>query len=289
VIVFGDTNSTLAGVLAAAKLKIPIAHVEAGLREHNRSIPEEVNKIVADHLSDFCFAPTASAMEILQREGLSERSFLVGDIMLDTTVRVLERISEGSTKQILKRFGVSINEYALATTHRAIIRETPELLRNVIEALRELPYPVILPLHPSTQAAIRQYGLEDLTRPDASLIVVTPVKYSEMLALLAHARLVLSDSGGLIKEAYYFKKPCITLDYQTEWIEVLEGRWNVVAGPNKAAIVQAALSIEPDLSAHNPSVFGSGHTAEQILTVLATKGDAVWSSRTESFVSGRLK
>ena len=287
VIVFGDTNSTLAGVLSAAKLKIPIAHVEAGLREHNRHIPEEVNKIVADHLSELCFAPTASAMEILEREGLSERSVMVGDIMLDTTVRVSERISDEFTDGVLNRFGLVRNEYALATTHRAIIREQPDLLRNVLEALRELPFPVLLPLHPSTQSAIKHHELDDLIRPDASLIVAPPVNYSEMLALLCQSRLVLSDSGGLIKEAYYFKKPCVTLDYQTEWVETLEGGWNVVAEPNKAAILTAALSIAPDLRAHKQGVFGTGHTAEKILGVLATNGAASWNSQMESFASGR--
>ncbi len=287
VVVFGDTNSTLAGVLAAAKLKIPVAHVEAGLREHNRSIPEEVNKIVADHLSDVCFAPTASAMEILKQEGLLQRSVMVGDIMLDATVRVLDRLSEGYVNKILGAFGLVRNGFALATTHRSIIRERPELLRNVLEALREMPFPVILPLHPSTQSAIKQHGLDDLTKPGASLIVVSPVKYSEMLVLLSHSRLVLSDSGGVIKEAYYFKKPCITLDYQTEWIETLDGDWNVVAGPDRASILANVLTIAPDPSAYKHDIFGTGHTAEKILEVLATNGAERWNSRMESFVSGR--
>ncbi len=287
VVVFGDTNSTLAGVLTAAKLKIPVAHVEAGLREHNRSIPEEVNKIVADHLSDVCFAPTASAMEILKEEGLLQRSVMVGDIMLDATVRVLDRLSEGYVNKILGAFGLVRNGFALATTHRSIIRERPELLRNVLEALREMPFPVILPLHPSTRSAIKQHGLDDLTKPGASLIVVSPVKYSEMLVLLSHSRLVLSDSGGVIKEAYYFKKPCITLDYQTEWIETLDGDWNVVAGPDRARILANVLTIAPDPSAYKHDIFGTGHTAEKILEVLATNGAEQWNSRMESFVSGR--
>lgn len=285
VIVFGDTNSTLAGVLVAAKLKIPVAHIEAGLREHNRHIPEEVNKIVADHLSDLCFAPTASAMEILKREGLSARSIMVGDIMLDTTVRMLDRLSEDYINGILNTFGLVRNGFALATTHRTIIRERPKLLRNVLEALREMPFPVILPLHPSTQSAIGQHRLEYLTQPGASLIVIPPVKYAEMLVLLSHSRLVLSDSGGLIKEAYYFKKPCITLDYQTEWIETLEGDWNVVAGPDKASILAAASTIAPDPSAYKHETFGTGHTAAKILEVLGADGETKWNSRMESFVS----
>jgi UDP-N-acetylglucosamine 2-epimerase len=287
VIVFGDTNSTLAGVLVAAKLKIPVAHIEAGLREHNPRIPEEVNKIVADHLSDWCFAPTVSAMEILDREGLSGRSIMVGDIMLDTTVRMLDRLSDDYVNRTLATFGLEHKQFALATTHRAIIREQPDLLRNVLEALREMPFPVVLPLHPSTQSSIRQFGLEHLTKPGASLTVIPPVKYAEMLVLLSHARLVLSDSGGVIKEAYYFRKPCITLDYQTEWIETLEGNWNVIAGPDKSGILTAASMITPDIRVHKQGVFGTGRTARKILEVLATQGVAKCSSPMESFASER--
>src|SRR6266850_1942754 len=272
VIVFGDTNSTLAGVLVAAKLKIPVAHIEAGLREHNRHIPEEVNKIVADHLSDLCFAPTASAMEILKREGLSERSIMVGDIMLDTTVRMLDRLSEEFISGVLKTFGLVRNEYALATTHRAIIRERPELLRNVLEALREMPFPVILPLHPSTQSAIKDHHLEALIEPGTNLRVVPPVKYSEMIVLLSNCRVVLSDSGGLIKEAYYFKKPCVTLDYQTEWVETLGGGWNVVAGPNKEHILEVSSAIKPDPTSYREDIFGVGQTARRILEILSAGG-----------------
>lgn len=272
VIVFGDTNSTLAGVLSAAKLKIPVAHVEAGLREHNRHIPEEVNKIVADHLADLCFAPTKLAMETLAREGLAERSVLVGDIMLDTTRRMLECQSNLSVPQILARFGVTQNEFALATTHRAIIRERPELLRDVLEALREMPFPVVLPLHPSTRSAIKDHHLEALIEPGTNLRVVPPVKYSEMIVLLSNCRVVLSDSGGLIKEAYYFKKPCVTLDYQTEWVETLGGGWNVVAGPNKEHILEVSSAIKPDPTSYREDIFGVGQTARRILEILSAGG-----------------
>lgn len=272
VMVFGDTNSTLAGVLAAAKLKIPIAHVEAGLRERNRHIPEEVNKIVADHLSDLCLAPTASAMANLRREGLGDRSALVGDIMLDTTLRILGRLSEDFKRQTLARYGLEQNGFALATTHRAIIRESPELLGNVLQALRDMPIPVVLPLHPSTQAAVQQHRLEKLTAPGTSLIIVPPIRYCEMLVLLSHCSMVLSDSGGLIKEAYYFRKPCVTLDYQTEWVETLEGGWNVIAGPNKSRILEAVATIHPDPLAHKQDIFGIGRTAPRILEVLSTWG-----------------
>ena len=273
VIVFGDTNSTLAGVLTAAKLRIPVAHVEAGLREDNRHIPEEVNKIVADHLSEWCFAPTQTAMETLVREGLAERSFLVGDIMLDTTRRMLERQSRSNLSEILGRFGVVPNEFALATTHRAAIRERREFLRDVLEALRELPIPVVLPLHPSTRAAIAQHRLEALIEPGSNLHVVPPATYSEMIALLSQCRIVLTDSGGLIKEAYYFMKPCVTLDYQTEWIETLEGGWNIVAGPHKAQILHAAATVKPDPSLYRKDIFGCGDTTRKILEILNTGKD----------------
>jgi UDP-GlcNAc3NAcA epimerase len=274
VIVFGDTNSTLAAALAAAKLKIPIAHVEAGLREHNRRIPEEINKIVADHLADLCFAPTPTAMEILEREGLSDRSILVGDIMLDTTVRMLGQLSDEAVARTLDAYGVQKNGYALATTHRAVIRESSALLRNVLQAFRTLPFPVILPLHPSTRSAIEQHGLGDLLASGTSLKPIAPVRYSDMLVLLSNCRVVLSDSGGLIKEAYYFRKPCVTLDYQTEWVETLAGGWNVIAGPDTERIIAAAMGEAPDPRRHRRDVFGSGQTAPRILESLGCGGRA---------------
>jgi UDP-N-acetylglucosamine 2-epimerase len=272
VIVYGDTNSTLAGVLTAAKLKIEVAHVEAGLREHNRRIPEEINKIVADHLSTLCFAPTEVAMQNLKREGLAERSLLVGDIMLDTTLYMLERLSESCAKNTLARFGLRPDSFILATTHRAIMRENPDLLRDVLEALREIPFPVILPLHPATRSSIERFNLAKLTVPDRSLIVVPPVQYATMLVLLQNCRAVITDSGGLIKEAYYFQKPCITIDYQTEWEETLEGGWNVVTGPNKSMIIEALASMHPDPAAHRRGVFGDGRTASKILKTLSATG-----------------
>jgi UDP-N-acetylglucosamine 2-epimerase len=145
-----------------------------------------------------CFAPTPSAVQNLDREGLAARTLPVGDIMLDTTRRMLRRLSDGAKLDVLKRYGVAPNEFGLATTHRAMIRENPSLLRNVLEALREMPFPVLLPLHPSTLAAVKQHGLEDLTMPGTSLRVVPPVTYSAMLALLCSCRIVLSDSGGVI-------------------------------------------------------------------------------------------
>jgi UDP-GlcNAc3NAcA epimerase len=160
----------------------------------------------------------------------------------------------------------------LATSHRAIIRERPELLQNVLEALREMPFPVLLPLHPSTRSAISLHNLERFIERGASLRVVQPLPYSEMIILLSNCRMVLTDSGGLIKEAYYFKKPCITLDYQTEWIETLEGGWNVVVGPDKGRILAAAASIHPDPSLHKQDVFGIGQTARAILETLSAGG-----------------
>jgi UDP-N-acetylglucosamine 2-epimerase len=272
VIVYGDTNSTLAGVLSAAKLKIAVAHVEAGLREHNRHIPEEVNKIVTDHLSDLCFAPTRTAMENLAREGLAERSRLVGDVMLDTTVHLLARLPASFAHKTLTNFNVHPDQFILATTHRANTRENPELLRNVLEALRETHLPVILPLHPATRAAIEHYHLTHLLAPGSSLIPVAPVKYAEMLTLLLNCRLVMTDSGGLIKEAYYFRKPCITIDYQTEWVEALEGGWNIISGPDKYKILDASVSLHPDPRLYKPRVFGDGHTAYKILTALGAMG-----------------
>src|SRR5262249_1240254 len=223
-------------------------------------------------LSDLCFAPTAVAMENLKREGLAKRSLLVGDIMLVTTLRLLERLSEGFVKNTLAKFNLCPDNFILATTHRAITRENPALLRGVLEALREMHLPVILPLHPATRFAIEDHNLVSLIAPDKSLIVVPPVKYAEMLALLRNCRLVITDSGGLIKEAYYFRKPCITIDYQTEWVETLEGGWNVIAGPHKVRILESSASIHPDPAAYREGVFGDGRTASKILKTLSAMG-----------------
>ncbi|MEL6182062.1 MAG: UDP-N-acetylglucosamine 2-epimerase (non-hydrolyzing) [Myxococcota bacterium] len=237
VVVFGDTNSTSAAALTAAKLTIPVVHIEAGLREHDLAIPEEVNKLVTDHLSTRCYAPTPTAMENLQREGLADKAVLVGDIMLDTTLHVLGQMPEETITEYIRTHGVEPQRFLLATAHRAALRKDPERLRQVFEALREQPLPVLLALHPSTQHSLERHHLTELLEEGSALHVIPPQPYAVILSLLKGCVGVITDSGGLIKEAYALKRPCITIDSQTEWIETLEGGWNIIAGPNKEAMV----------------------------------------------------
>ncbi len=251
VLVFGDTDSTLAGALAAAKLHIPVDHVEAGLRSFNRSMPEEINRLMADHVSDLLFAPTELAMRNLAREGIdSQRCFQVGDVMLDASLLFGEKARQRS--KILDLLELKAGNYILATVHRAENTDDPELLRVILAALdiagRTLP--VVWPLHPRTRKQIDAHRLAaNLGR---GVRLVDPVGYLDMLMLERHAALIATDSGGVQKEAFFYGIPCVTLRAETEWLELVEAGWNRLAPPADAASVAAA-----------------------ILTALGTKGEAV--------------
>lgn len=265
VVVFGDTNSTLAAALCAVKLHIPVAHIEAGLRAHDLAIPEEVNRRVTDHISDRCYAPSPNAMSLLAREGLAERAVWVGDIMLDTTMWVLERLSQAQRDATLDRLGVARGAYILSTVHRAHTRSDPALLRGVFEALRAQEHPVILPLHPSTRHALTAHGLLDLIAPGSALRVIDPLPYADILCLLDGCAGVMTDSGGLVKESYVLRRPCITLLHPTEWVETHAGGWNIIAGPGRDAILSVDPVRAPDPEAFQGDVFGTGHAAMAIL------------------------
>lgn len=265
VVVFGDTNSTSAAALCAVKLQIPVAHIEAGLRAHDLNIPEEVNRRVTDHISARCYAPSPNAMAILEREGLGERSVWVGDIMLDTTVWVLDRLSQAQRDATLARLGAERGGYILSTVHRAHTRSDPALLRGVFEALRAQERPVILPLHPSTRHSLTVHGLLDLIEPGSALRVIDPLPYADILCLLDGCAGVMTDSGGLVKESYVLRRPCITLLHPTEWVETHAGGWNVIAGPTRDAILAVDPVRSPDPEAFRGDVFGTGHAAMAIL------------------------
>ncbi len=235
VLLYGDTNSTLAGAVVASKLQLRTAHIEAGLRSHRRDMPEEINRIVADHVSDLLFCPTALAMENIRKEGLEGRAVLTGDVMHDASIAYRQLAEErGSPLTDTWRRG----EFALATVHRAENTDTPRNLRSIVGALdriaREL-CPVVWPVHPRTRKRLDEMGC--LT---GAVTVIAPVSYLEMLLLEGRARVILTDSGGVQKEAYFFKVPCITLRDETEWQETLENRCNVLAGANEEEIVHAA-------------------------------------------------
>ncbi len=260
VVVYGDTNSTLAGALAAAKIALPVAHVEAGLRSYVRAMPEEINRVVADHLSTHLFAPTRNAVENLAREGITKGVVLTGDIMYDALLLHAPVAAEKS--RIVGDLALEPGGYVLATVHRAANTDDPARLERIVEALGALREPVVLPLHPRTRAALMGTDIE----VDLSVRIIEPVGYVDMLALEQGARMVVTDSGGVQKEAYLLGVPCVTLREETEWVETLECGWNVLAGADAGRILAAAKRGRP--SGEPPRVFGDGHAGERMVEAL---------------------
>ena len=233
VVIYGDTNTTLAAAVVAAKLVVPIAHVEAGLRSFNRAMPEEQNRVVADHLSALLFCPTGTAVRNLAAEGITQGVHLVGDVMEEALVAAAARARTGS--RVLARLGLAGADYALATVHRAENTNDPVRLRNILEALNELGERVVLPMHPRTTAAVAATGWQ----PRDTVTVIEPQGYLDMIQLEGSARVVLTDSGGVQKEAFWLGVPCVTLRDETEWTETLADGRNVLAGADRARIVQS--------------------------------------------------
>jgi UDP-N-acetylglucosamine 2-epimerase len=290
VVVYGDTNTTLAGALAPVKLHIPVAHVEAGLRSFNRQMPEEINRIVADHCSDLLFCPTETAVENLKREGFQSAVkaedldsnhqsgaplvLNVGDVMLDLAREVKERLErEGQRKaDILGRHGLTPHEYVLTTIHRASNTDEPENLRNILEAMRQIAQgglKILFPVHPRTKRAMEKADLLPMVKAEG-IITSDPVSYVEMIALESEARLLLTDSGGVQKEAYFFGVPCVVAREETEWTELVEIGWNRLAGATTEAIRAATEAILGEDSARKPrpDFYGDGHAAARIASVL---------------------
>lgn len=251
VMVYGDTNSTLAGALAAAKLHIPVAHVEAGLRSFNKTMPEEINRVLTDHISDLLFCPTQTAVENLEREGITKGVHLVGDVMYDSVlynVQLAEKRSE-----ILERLHLQPKGYALATVHRAENTDHPERLRSIFQALETIAadgLPVVVPLHPRTRKRLSALNL-----PFNRLQIIEPVSYLEMLLLEKSAKIILTDSGGVQKEAFFFKVPCVTVRDETEWVETVELGWNVLVGCDPERIVEAGRTMRPPSGSAAPAKY----------------------------------
>ena len=241
VVVYGDTNSTLSGALAASKLHIPVAHVEAGLRSHNRRMPEEINRIMTDHLSNWLFAPTSLAMVNLAREGIDPaRCVLVGDVMLDASLAFREQATQKS--KILSRVKVQAGGFALATVHRAENVDDPVKLALIIEALRRVSskIPVVWPVHPRTRAIIAAIDIGAAVMQNVQMI--DPIGYLDMVVLESSAAVIATDSGGVQKEAFFFQIPCVTLRAETEWMELVESGWNRLVEPlNAGAVADAVL------------------------------------------------
>lgn len=261
VLVYGDTDSTLAGALAASKLCIPVAHIEAGLRSFNRRMPEEINRIVTDHLADLMFIPSEVAGKNLTREGIDHRKVhLVGDVMFDA-VKVFSDIA-AKRSQILERHGLRRNEYVLATVHRRENTDDFSRLAAILEGMSKSHKPVILPLHPRTRKRIAEFGLA----VHSSIRIIEPVGYLDMLWLENNARMILTDSGGVQKEAYFHGVPCLTLRDETEWVELVDLGFNRLVGAN---VKKIAAGINEDFfPAHVSNIYGTGHAADSIAKIL---------------------
>jgi len=257
VIVFGDTNSTLAGALAAAKLHIPIAHVEAGLRSFNRTMPEEINRVVTDHLSDRLFCPTETARRHANREGITRGVEVVGDVMYDLLLQVESKIF-AHAQRLLPALNVVPQRYVLVTVHRPANTDDPIAMRKIADALNGLEMPVIFPVHPRTRACLQDHGI--VWRKHVRCI--EPLGYIDMLALEKAAYRILTDSGGMQKEAFFLGVPCVTLREETEWPETVEAGWNVLVGSCSWAIVEAIGRPMPDPP--QQSLFGGGDAAIRI-------------------------
>lgn len=264
-VVDGDTNSTLAGALAASKLDLPVVHVEAGLRSYDRSMPEEVNRVVADHLSALLCAPTTTAMTNLGLEGLAKQAVLTGDLMYDCFLHFRALADDG----ILQTLHLSANEYLLATIHRAENTENEGHFRGIIEGLCTLPRPVVLPAHPRTRAKLKR--LEGEIPRYNGLTIIEPVSYLQMLALEQQARCILTDSGGVQREAFFMRKPSVVLRRTTEWREQVDSGWSYVAGVSASEITKGYHFLSSQKLAEPPDIYGDGRAATKIIEAIETR------------------
>ena len=261
VVVYGDTNSTLASAIVAAKTDARLAHVEAGLRSYNRKMPEEVNRVLTDHVSDLLFAPTQRGVENLRKEGV-ENVFLTGDVMYDAIQWARTRAADHST--VLDEHGLTDGEYVLATVHRQGNADDEARLSAIMAALCELDRDVVLPVHPRTMERLDAFGLRETVAECITLI--EPVGYLDFVRLLDGAERVATDSGGVQKEAFFLDTPCVTLREETEWVETIDAGWNVLVGANEGAIVRE-LTRPVDLP-EKPQLYGDGDAAERIVALI---------------------
>jgi UDP-GlcNAc3NAcA epimerase len=261
VMVYGDTNSTLAGGLAAAKLHVPVAHVEAGLRSFNRQMPEEINRVLTDHLSTMLFAPTETAVRHLASEGITRGVHQTGDVMLDATRLFLDRAEANRSR--FDTLGLDAGSYVLATVHRAENTDDPVRLREILGAFGALAEPIVMPLHPRTRKQLDAFGL-DLP---GNVRAIDPVGYLDMLLLESRAKVILTDSGGVQKEACFLEVPCVTLRDETEWTETVEAGWNTLTGADAERILRALSVVRrPDRPL---AAFGDGQASQRIASILA--------------------
>ncbi|MGH8579196.1 MAG: non-hydrolyzing UDP-N-acetylglucosamine 2-epimerase [Gammaproteobacteria bacterium] len=264
VLVYGDTNSTLAGALAAVKLHLPVVHVEAGLRSFNMKMPEEVNRVLTDRVSSMLFCPTETAVRNLAEEGVRKGVYNVGDVMYDASRFYRQRARERS--RILERLNVAAGQYALATCHRAENTDVPARLSEILKGLGHVAgtFKVVFPMHPRTRKLIESAGLRHLL---GNVVVVEPLSYLDMIRLEEEARVIITDSGGVQKEACFYGVPCVTLRDETEWVETVESGWNHLVGANAEQLESEALRATP--TREPLRAYGEGHAAEVILQALS--------------------
>jgi UDP-N-acetylglucosamine 2-epimerase len=263
VIVFGDTNTTLAGALAASKLHIPVAHVEAGVRNYNQAQPEEVNRVVVDHISKWLFCVNEIEAENLKKEGITKNVFVVGDVMYDS-ILLHQKLTQNAA--ILSKLGVEPKKYVLATAHRQENVDHPERLGSIMRAFAKISgngFPVVLPLHPRTEKRLKEFNIQA-----GGVILIEPLAYHEILPLESNAKVIVTDSGGVQREAYWLKVPCVTLLEEEIWPETHKGGWNILVGADEKKIIGAVLGAKPGKG--EPSGFGDGHAAEKIIQVLTS-------------------
>ena len=266
-LVYGDTNSTLAGALTAAKLHIPVAHVEAGLRSFNMKMPEEINRIVADRLSTLLFAPTNTAVGNLDKEGITDGVYKTGDVMYDVALQYKEKAYKEST--ILKELNLTPKEYILTTIHRAENTDNKEKLYNIFTALNEIgkEFPIVLPLHPRTKKMLKEFDLQSFLN---GLRVIDPVGFLDMINLESNARAIITDSGGIQKEAYFHRVPCVTLRDETEWVETVESRWNVLADTTDPQNIFTTIQSMITFSGNRDNIneYGEGDSSKKIMEMV---------------------
>jgi UDP-GlcNAc3NAcA epimerase len=260
-LIYGDTNSTMAGALAASKLSVPVAHIEAGLRSFNRQMPEEINRVVADHLSTLLLCPSDTAVNNLAAEGITKNVHQVGDVMLDILNWAQER-ARAKPQEILPRLGVKNKSYLLATVHRSENTNDLSQLSRILSAFNSLDEPMIFPIHPRTRKVLKEANCH--LKPHIQLI--DPVSYLDMMTLATSARLILTDSGGLQKEAYWLGVPCLTLREETEWVETIESGWNALVGSDSVKISHAVRSFAPANA--RPGLYGDGFASARCVDLL---------------------
>ncbi|MDP2683937.1 MAG: UDP-N-acetylglucosamine 2-epimerase (non-hydrolyzing) [bacterium] len=263
IIIYGDTNSTLSGVIAASKLHIPTAHIEAGMRSFNRHMPEEVNRVIADHLSELNFCVNKNASQNLKNEGIHQGIHIVGDTMYD----VFHKLKKSINKKVLNTFKLDPGDYILTTIHRSSNTENKESLNSIVKALININENFVIPLHPRTKKYLLKYDLYSKLINSDNIHIIPPQGYVENLSLMYYSKKILTDSGGMQKEAYFMKKPCITMREETEWIETLNIGQNTLVGNDTKKIIKAIQ--QTPITFKNKKIFGGGNSASKIIKIIS--------------------